>query len=534
MSTRAREPNASRGSTGRESRQSAPRPSRHQEFTPNSSAPPEATSPGKIAEHVPAERAGERDQAGQQREHDHAAAQRHRAPDAGPVGADQRDQVGGRVVAGGPAPRSPGGARRGRPAGRPGRPASRRAATASTVTTTSPTTSEAHGHTSAVPAVDDADGDAQGGALVEHGGQGVGGDEGADAGGQREGAGADDVAAVPAASHPLHAPGQRLRERGARRPARAAPGPARGAGWSGRRRRTTWHPSRVQHCSSQAMLSGAISSAPRWSVVGLTGNATAWSRGSSSRPPPDAAAETIEMTRHRRGTPRAAATARRDGWSVLSPTKAGTTVASSVTAPMTADPDRRRRDGPGRAARRAGSGTARATSADARRPRRPAERSTGTLSRGGRGRHWPRPPRCISAAGTSATVDPPRSTSASLAGLHREVAQVRGDQHGGAAGAGVGDHLHGGLDAERVDAVEGLVEQQHPGLVERREDHRQPPAHAVAEAGGDPVRGAAEVEALEQVAGAVLPAVGSRRSRAASWRCSHGVARGTRPPTSGQ
>ncbi len=34
--------------------------------------------------------------------------------------------------------------------------------------------------------------------------------------------------------------------------------------------------SSVQHCSSQAMFSGAISSAPRWSVVGLTGNATAW------------------------------------------------------------------------------------------------------------------------------------------------------------------------------------------------------------------------------------------------------------------
>ena len=52
----------------------------------------------------------------------------------------------------------------------------------------------------------------------------------------------------------------------------------------------------VQHCSSQAMFSGAIISAPRWSVVGLTGNATACSRGSSSRPPPDVAAETIEIT----------------------------------------------------------------------------------------------------------------------------------------------------------------------------------------------------------------------------------------------
>ena len=40
------------------------------------------------------------------------------------------------------------------------------------------------------------------------------------------------------------------------------------------------------------MLSGAISSAPRWSVVGLTGKATPWSRLSSSRPPPEATDET--------------------------------------------------------------------------------------------------------------------------------------------------------------------------------------------------------------------------------------------------
>ena len=78
----------------------------------------------------------------------------------------------------------------------------------------------------------------------------------------------------------------------------------------------------------------------------------------------------------------------------------------------------------------------------------------------------------------------------------------------GAARAGVGDHVHGRLDADRVDAVEGLVEQQHLGLVERGEDDREPPAHAVAEAAGDAVRDVAELEALEQVAGAVLPAVG--------------------------
>ena len=108
-----------------------------------------------------------------------------------------------------------------------------------------------------------------------------------------------------------------------------------------------------------------------------------------------------------------------------------------------------------------------------------------------------------------------------------------GEQDRGAARTRVGDHLERRLDADRVDAVEGLVEQQHLGLVHRSQDDGEPSAHAVGEAAGDPVHHVAELEALEQVAGAVLPVV-SRRSRALSWRCSHGVARGTRPPTSGQ
>ena len=104
-----------------------------------------------------------------------------------------------------------------------------------------------------------------------------------------------------------------------------------------------------------------------------------------------------------------------------------------------------------------------------------------------------------------------------------------GDQDAGAAGPGVRDHVHGGLDADRVDAVEGLVEQQHLGLVQGGEHHREPAAHAVREAGGDPVRDVAELEPLQQVAGPVLPASGSRRSRAESCRCSQGVARGHQP-----
>jgi hypothetical protein len=82
---------------------------------------------------------------------------------------------------------------------------------------------------------------------------------------------------------------------------------------------------------------------------------------------------------------------------------------------------------------------------------------------------------------------------------------VGGDEHAGAARAGVADHVEGGVDADRVDAVERLVEQEYVGLVQRREDHREPAAHAVGEAGRDPVGHVAELEALEQVAGTGLP-----------------------------
>ncbi len=45
------------------------------------------------------------------------------------------------------------------------------------------------------------------------------------------------------------------------------------------------------------MLTGASSRAPKWSVVGLIGYGTAWSRGSSSRPPPDTTAEMTASAR---------------------------------------------------------------------------------------------------------------------------------------------------------------------------------------------------------------------------------------------
>src|SRR5687767_9824813 len=47
-----------------------------------------------------------------------------------------------------------------------------------------------------------------------------------------------------------------------------------------------------------------------------------------------------------------------------------------------------------------------------------------------------------------------------LARLDRQLAQVGGDQDRGSPRPGVADHVHGRLDAERVHAVERLVEEQ--------------------------------------------------------------------------
>ena len=59
MSTTARASKTVAGSTGRLSRHSAPRPSRHQALTPNSSAPPEATRPGQDRQLRPVQAAGD-------------------------------------------------------------------------------------------------------------------------------------------------------------------------------------------------------------------------------------------------------------------------------------------------------------------------------------------------------------------------------------------------------------------------------------------------------------------------------------------
>ena len=101
--------------------------------------------------------------------------------------------------------------------------------------------------------------------------------------------GAEDRDAVPAPAYPLGHPADHLRQGGRGHDPqqhRDLVGPDAGRG----PRAYDVIPSSIQACMIQAMLSGASSSAPRWSVVVETGKATAWSRGITSRPPAEATA----------------------------------------------------------------------------------------------------------------------------------------------------------------------------------------------------------------------------------------------------
>ena len=113
----------------------------------------------------------------------------------------------------------------------------------------------------------------------------------------------------------------------------------------------------------------------------------------------------------------------------------------------------------------------------------------------------------MSPASTVATRDPPRITSTVLQAWMASSRRCVEISTQAPARARVGDDLEGRLDADRVDAVERLVEQQHLGLVQGRQHHGEAAAHAVREAGGDAVGDVAELEALEQVASPLLPVV---------------------------
>src|ERR1700712_3240866 len=189
-------------------------------------------------------------------------------------------------------------------------------------------------------------------------------------------------------------------------------------------------PSSSQDCMIHAMLRGASSSAPRWSVVDETGKATAWSRGTTSRPPADATAVKIASSRK----PRAAegSSARMlplRGRGKSPPRYAGATAAVTVRA-STSRPMRRSRRCPLMVIPE----------------RRNASRDAGSL-------RLSRSSVQESAVDTSALLTDElggpqlghAGTAAQhqgvLAGLHGQVAQVGGDEYGGTAGTRVGDHL---------------------------------------------------------------------------------------------
>ena len=115
---------------GRFSRHSAPRPSRHQALTPNSSAPPEATSPGRIVICAHCRSPNDGDQAGADGEHEDAAAHRHRAPHRGAVACGPGSRARCAASAAARAGRSPCAPRRAGSRRRRGAPGPRRRTTA--------------------------------------------------------------------------------------------------------------------------------------------------------------------------------------------------------------------------------------------------------------------------------------------------------------------------------------------------------------------------------------------------------------------
>ena len=67
------------------------------------------------------------------------------------------------------------------------------------------------------------------------------------------------------------------------------------------------------------------------------------------------------------------------------------------------------------------------------------------------------------------------------------------------------DHLERGLDAQRIDPVEGFVQQQHLGIVEGGKDDGHAPAHAMGEAGRDAIGRGSQIETVEQEIGRAFP-----------------------------
>ena len=130
------------------------------------------------------------------------------------------------------------------------------------------------------------------------------------------------------------------------------------------------------------------------------------------------------------------------------------------------------------------------------------------VSRGERGRHQPPPPRPSRAASHLGDRGAAAQHQRVLAGL-RSARSRRWVETSTAAPRARASAITSSVASTPSGSTpsNGSSSSSTCGLVEGGQHDRQPAAHAVAEPGGHPVRDVAEVEALEQVAGALLPAV---------------------------
>ncbi len=215
----ARAANTTPGPIGRLSRQSAPRPSRHQALTPKSRAPPAAPARAGSARcfqgRLPSK---ESDDAGGDREGREAATHRHRPPDRGPVDPHQHRQVAGRQSAGPGSCRSRCGARRAASGG-PARWAGTAPRATITTTSASSTTRVSTQRQEKPSMIPDVDPERR--QVVEHRGQAAGQLQSRHARGQRDAGSTHDRDAVVASAYAPRRPRRRPVRSRWPRPARA-------------------------------------------------------------------------------------------------------------------------------------------------------------------------------------------------------------------------------------------------------------------------------------------------------------------------
>ena len=128
----------------------------------------------------------------------------------------------------------------------------------------------------------------------------------------------------------------------------------------------------------------------------------------------------------------------------------------------------------------------------------PGTEASAVMSAGtGTSRH--RLHRLRSCAGAAATTFPRRRTTACSHAWTASSSRWVETRTAEPVARSSSDHVHRGLDAQRVDAVERLVQQQHLRFVEGSQQHGHPSSHAVGEPSGDPVGDAEQVEPVQQV-----------------------------------